>query len=126
MPNPKLEEYLKDLSPELQEKARQCKTIDEFREYAAENDLEIPEETLELVAGGICTHACEHRDCDVLAYDRYWLSSSVVWGRWWKKKCKKCGEIIYAVTYEDSFRYDVITEAQYEVRYSPRDGKNHK
>ena len=51
-----LEEYIKDYSPELQEKARQCKTKDELMQLAAENDLEIPEEALEAVAGGYIIH----------------------------------------------------------------------
>ena len=50
--NEKFEEYLKDLSPELQEKARECKTVEELNEFIADNDLEIPEDALELVAGG--------------------------------------------------------------------------
>ncbi len=55
--NEKFEEYLKDLSPELQEKARECKTVEELNEFIADNDLEIPEDALELVAGG-CGHEC--------------------------------------------------------------------
>ena len=49
-----LEEYIKDLSPELQEKARACKTKEELNAFIAENDLELPSEVLESVAGG-CT-----------------------------------------------------------------------
>ena len=50
--NEKFEKYIKDLSPELQEKARQCKTTEELNAFIAENDLEIPEEVLEMVSGG--------------------------------------------------------------------------
>ena len=54
-----LEEYIKDLSPELQEKARACKTKDELLELAADEDMEIPEDALEMVAGGKCGgHEC--------------------------------------------------------------------
>ena len=47
-----LEEYIKDLSPELQQKARQCKTKDELDTFIADNNLELPEDVLEMVAGG--------------------------------------------------------------------------
>ena len=50
--NEKFEEYIKDLSPELQEKARQCKTKDELMQLVADEDLEIPMDALEGVAGG--------------------------------------------------------------------------
>ena len=50
--NEKLEEYIKELSPELQEKARQCKTMKELNEFIADNGLEIPDELLDTVAGG--------------------------------------------------------------------------
>ena len=46
------EKYIKDLSPELQEKARECKTTEELIEFLADNDLELPEDALEAVAGG--------------------------------------------------------------------------
>ena len=49
------EEYIKDLSPELQEKARQCKTKEELNAFIAENELELPEDALESVAGGCRT-----------------------------------------------------------------------
>ena len=50
--NEKFEQYISDLSPEMQEKARQCKTKEELNAFIAENDLELPEDALELVAGG--------------------------------------------------------------------------
>ena len=57
--NEKFEEYIKDLSPELQEKARGLKTKEELNAFLAENELELPEEALELVAGGGgCGHEC--------------------------------------------------------------------
>jgi len=46
------EEYLKDLSPGLQQKARACKTRQELLELAADEDMEIPMDALEGVAGG--------------------------------------------------------------------------
>ena len=55
------EKYIKDLDPELQEKARACKTKEELNAFIAENGLELPDEALELVSGGGCkTSHCEH------------------------------------------------------------------
>ena len=53
--NDKYEKYIKDLSPELQEKARECRTVEELNTFIAENDIEIPEEALDMVSGGCNT-----------------------------------------------------------------------
>ncbi|MBQ1536390.1 MAG: hypothetical protein IIZ62_07175 [Ruminococcus sp.] len=53
--NENFEKYIEGLSPELQEKARECKTKEELNTFIAENDLEISEETLEAVSGGCGT-----------------------------------------------------------------------
>ena len=52
--NEKLEKYIKNLSPELQEKANGIKTEEELNAFLADNDLELPEEALEYIAGGGC------------------------------------------------------------------------
>ena len=57
MANINIEDYMKDLSPELQEKARACKDKNELMELAAENDIELSEDALEAVAGGCFTEA---------------------------------------------------------------------
>ena len=46
--------YLEDLTPEQQEKAKACRTKEEFLQLAAEEDVEIPMEALKNVAGGGC------------------------------------------------------------------------
>lgn len=48
-----IEAYIKDLSPELQEKARACKNMRELSDFIEENDLELPDEALEMVSGGL-------------------------------------------------------------------------
>ena len=58
-----IEEYIKNLSPELQEKARECSTPDELLQLAAEEDIEIPMETLESVAGGCLTIKATCQKC---------------------------------------------------------------
>ena len=50
--NEKYSEYLKDLPPELQEKAKDIKTHEELMEFLSENDVELPEDALESVSGG--------------------------------------------------------------------------
>ena len=50
--NEKFSEYLKDLPPELQEKAKDIKTNEELMEFLSDNDIELPEDALAAVAGG--------------------------------------------------------------------------
>ena len=52
MENINIEEYIKDLSPELQEKARACKDAGELMELAGKNKIPLPDEALEAAAGG--------------------------------------------------------------------------
>ena len=50
-----IEEYIKDLTPEQQEKARACKTKEELNAFIAENEIELDDEVLAAVSGGsIC------------------------------------------------------------------------
>ena len=57
MANFNIEDYIKELelSPEQLEKARACKTKEELMELAAENDVELPMDALEMVSGGCGT-----------------------------------------------------------------------
>ncbi len=52
MKKEELEKYISELSPELQEKAKNCKTEEELMKLAAENDLELSEDALQAVSGG--------------------------------------------------------------------------
>ena len=47
-----LEKYIGELSPEMQEKARECKDMAELNAFLAENDVELSEDALQAVAGG--------------------------------------------------------------------------
>jgi len=53
MKNNDIEKYITELSPELQEKARQCKNKDELNKLLADNDVELSEDALAAVAGGL-------------------------------------------------------------------------
>ncbi|WP_028510516.1 Nif11-like leader peptide family natural product precursor [Ruminococcus sp. NK3A76] len=101
-----LEEYIKDLSPELQEKARQCKTKDELIQLAAEEDVEIPMEALEGVAGGCTSKGCEHsfqetERIGMLPYlgsnDKHIMYNGKVVDSLMTKVCSKCGETRYLI-----------------------------
>ncbi len=50
--NLNIEGYINDLTPELQEKARACNSIEELIDLADKNDLPLPDEAVEAVAGG--------------------------------------------------------------------------
>ena len=47
-----IESYLKDLSPELQEKARACGSVGELLALAKDAKVPLPDEALAAIAGG--------------------------------------------------------------------------
>ena len=47
-----IESYIKDLSPELQEKARACGGVEELLALAKDAKIPLPDEALEAIAGG--------------------------------------------------------------------------
>ena len=96
--NEKFEKYIEGLSPELQEKARECKTKEELNAFIAENDLEIPEEALELVSGGCGTSTpCAHTNAptETLIYAGDKSSQPTINGYYIggleESRCTKCG-----------------------------------
>ena len=86
--NENFEKYIEGLSPELQEKARECKTKEELNDFIAENDLELPEEALELVSGG-CT---QQMKCPKCGSER--IEVEEYKGGGLKEYCKNCGQIL--------------------------------
>ena len=83
-----LEKYIGELSPELQEKARQCKDMGELNALLAENDAELSEDALEAVAGGCSASSDTYNngdpipgwncpDCGAMLY--YWDSVGDFW-----------------------------------------------
>lgn len=65
---------IKDLSPELKEKARACHTPEELFELAKEEGMEIPDEELDGIAsGGWCSDhewGCPADKCGVYGVGR--------------------------------------------------------
>ena len=113
-----LEEYIKDLSPELQEKARACKTKDELLELAADEDMEIPEDALEMVAGGNCGgHECNAER--VLETYRivapYPTIKGILCPMVTKRACSECGKIRFFASAHNNFLWHgaELSEAEY-------------
>ena len=59
------EKYIGELSPEMQEKARQCKDMTELNALLAENDVELSEDALSAVAGGCSTSSDKYDQGDL-------------------------------------------------------------
>ena len=62
-----------DLSPELQEKARACRTPEDLFKLAKDEGIEIPDEQLDGISGGWCsTHewGCPADKCGVYGIGR--------------------------------------------------------
>ncbi|MBO4352511.1 MAG: hypothetical protein J5818_03345 [Eggerthellaceae bacterium] len=74
-----IESFIKDLDPELQEKARSCGNLEELLALAKEEKVPVPDEALAAVAGG--------DDVDVGSCDSY--------------KCPKCGHKVKSYGHED-------------------------
>ena len=82
MKKEEFEKCISELSPELQEKARACKSMNELLELIAENDVELSEDALEAVAGGCSLSSSK--------YDRGQLVTEYK-----KATCPLCGHQLY-------------------------------
>ena len=119
-----LEEYIKDLSPELQEKARACSSPNELLELAADEDMEIPEDALEMVAGGCgggheCNHV-RHLETWHCGEDPRPIIKGVECNILTKRACSQCGRVQYFVCYYSMHgpgtlpgEYAELSEAEY-------------
>ena len=91
--NEKYSEYLKDLPPELQEKAKNIKTRDELNEFLSDNDIELPENVLEAVSGGEGCFTFGGPDACPKGGDHEWTKLQVLAsGITARFRCTKCGE----------------------------------
>ena len=100
--NEKYKDYLKDLSPELQEKAKDIKTNEELLEFLSDNDIELPEDALDAVAGGNgCSNSegnsgaapCAHQSTFELEGFIGYNDDEV--GEYYSEQCNTCGAILY-------------------------------
>lgn len=85
--NEKFEKYIEGLSPEQQEKSRACRTKQELMQLAAEEDIEIPMDALESVAGGCLTikATCQKCGSDNIGITKRPGAKVLI--------CKSCGSI---------------------------------
>ena len=87
-----IESFIKDLSPELQEKARTCGSVKELLELAKEAEVPVPDEALAAIAGGTddepvgCGEKIKCPNCGSTDVDVVTSSGLVVLYR-----CCKCG-----------------------------------
>ena len=94
--NEKYREYLKDLPPELQEKAKDINTQEELLEFLSDNDVELPEDALDADSGG-CGGGSESSSNE--------NPSAIVF----KGECPDCGgDLIYEniIDYVDGIRHN--------------------
>lgn len=87
-----IESYIKDLSPELQEKARACTSTDELLKLAQDSGAPVPPEALSAIAGGADEEVgdCKGTKCPKCG------SKDVDTSHDWEKHeewhhCNKCG-----------------------------------
>ena len=108
--NEKINAILNGLSPELQEKAKDIKTQEELMEFLSENDVELPEDALDAVAGGSsCDGPCAHTSASTL--ESFYGADVVppgLNGEYRCAQCNACGAILYY------FNNRPYTKAQYD------------
>ena len=96
-----LDDYIKDLAPELQEKARACGSIEELLALAKDADVPLPDEALTAIAGGDqpdpenCKRIIKCPKCGSMNVERYFgeqgdtaIADTYI--------CKDCGCIFIA------------------------------
>ena len=128
--NEKYNEYLKDLPPELQEKAKNIKTREELLEFLSDNDVELPEDALDAVAGGSgCgSDKCEHES--VSEQESFEGQNVEInrWGFFRRVYCPFCGSTMYQFRRGDGANYDYFdisreTYDQSRARVKAEEGK---
>lgn len=86
-------ELLKGLTKEQIAEVKACKNADELLKLAKEEDIELTEEQLEAVNGGICTSiptfVCPK--CGSKKIKTRYNENSIA--EWWNNACKDCGHV---------------------------------
>ncbi len=108
-----VDDYIKDLSPELQDKARACRNMDELMDLAGEEGVELSDEALSKVAGGCgSSSTCNHsgQEGHVMNAEKAGAGGAMGETKWkiLSAKCDKCGGEVratkdYYVTLPDSW-----------------------
>ncbi|MDO4851111.1 MAG: Nif11-like leader peptide family natural product precursor [Actinomycetota bacterium] len=90
-----IEDYIKNLDPELQEKARACSSVEELLALAKEAKVPLPDEALAAIAGGdgVDSDGCGYKPkCPVCHSDDVAADKSdLVWLGIIHYSCRSCG-----------------------------------
>ena len=91
-----LENYIKDLPPDLQEKARACGSVEDLLALAKEAQIPVPDEALEAIAGGDGSDPenCKREiKCPKCGSKNYKVIKKYQYGRgtFYRLKCNNCG-----------------------------------
>ena len=119
------EKYISELPKELQEKARQCKTKEEFNTLIAENDVELSDDALEMVSGGCGVDAacCHWDNCKTtITRDRRDGQENSRQYSWFWKYCTICKGDYYFFQEHGGDPIE-ITKEQYDAAYDPTTGR---
>ena len=91
--NEKFNDCIKELSPELQGKAKGIKSREELNEFLSDNDVELPEDVLEAVSGGESCFTFGGPDaCPKGGYHEWTKFEVLESGITARFRCTKCGK----------------------------------
>jgi len=87
------EELLKGLTEEQIRKLRECKDSKEILELAKAEGIELTDEQLEAVSGGICTSTPDFTcpKCGSKKIKTRYNENSIA--EWWNNTCQDCGHV---------------------------------
>ena len=89
-----LEDYIKDLDPELQDKARACGSVEELVALAKEAKAPLPDEALAAIAGGEDVDASKcspKKDCPKCGSSNTTCTKDEWYIYYWEFHCNDCG-----------------------------------
>ena len=90
-----IESYIKDLDPDLQEKARACGSVEELLALAKEAKVPLPDEALAAVAGGndVDSGSCNPNKCPKCGHKEKpaWTEILENGAMRYHYECSKCG-----------------------------------
>ena len=89
-----LEDYIKNLSPELQGKARACGSVEELVALAKDAQIPLPDEALAAIAGGDdqdVGKCAPKKDCPKCGSSNTVCTLNEWYIYYWKFHCNNCG-----------------------------------
>ena len=89
-----LEDYIKDLNPNLQEKARACGSVEELVALAKDAKMPLPDEALAAIAGGDdqeVGNCAPKKDCPKCGSSDTVCTKNDWYIYYWRFHCNNCG-----------------------------------